>query len=150
MGVLMYRRIMVPLEHSSSDDAILAHVRQLAGLCKSAILLIHVADGFAARNLKPLNLRESEEMRDDREYLEQQCAELRAEGFEAESVLAGGEPANEIAAAAEREGCDLIAMAVHGHKGLQDVIYGQTANRLRHLTTVPVLMVRDLRKGRSA
>ncbi len=144
----MYQRIMVPLEHSSSDEAILAHVRQLAGLCKSAILLIHVADGFAARNLKPLNLRESEEMRDDREYLEQQCAALRAEGFDAESVLAGGEPANEIAAAAERERCDLIAMAVHGHKGLQDVIYGQTANRLRHLTTVPVLMVRDLRRGR--
>ena len=52
----------------------------------------------------------------------------------------------EIAAAADREGCDLIAMAVHGHKGLQDVLYGATANKVRHLTAVPVLMVRDPRR----
>lgn len=143
----MYQRILVPLEHSPSDEAILRHVRELAALCRSAILLIHVADGWAARNMKPLQLRESEEIRKDREYIEQCCAQLRADGFEAESVLAGGEPAVEIAAAADRESCDLIAMAVHGHKGLQDVIYGQTANKVRHLTAVPVLMVRDPRRG---
>ena len=142
----MYRRILVPLEHSSSDEAILQHVRELARLCRSSLLLIHVADGWAARNIKPLQLRESEEMREDREYLEGCTAALRAEGFDADSVLAGGEPAVEIAAAADRESCDLIAMAVHGHKGLQDVIYGQTANRVRHLTAVPVLMVRDPRR----
>lgn len=142
----MYRRILVPLEHSSSDDCILSHVRELAKLCSSSLLLIHVADGWAARNIKPLQLRESEEMRADREYLEGHTAALRAEGFDADSMLAGGEPAVEIAAAADRESCDLIAMAVHGHKGLQDVIYGQTANRVRHLTAVPVLMVRDPRK----
>jgi nucleotide-binding universal stress UspA family protein len=142
----MYRRILVPLERSTSDDAILRHVRELARLCHSSLLLIHVADGWAARNLKPLHLRESEEMREDREYIEGCCAALRAEGFEAESLLAGGEPAVEIAAAADRESCDLIAMAVHGHKGLQDVLYGTTANKVRHLTAVPVLMVRDPRR----
>jgi nucleotide-binding universal stress UspA family protein len=142
----MYRRILVPLEHSTCDDVILGHVRQLARLCGSSLLLIHVADGWAARNLQPLALRESEEMRDDREYIEGLCAVLRSEGFETESVLAGGEPAVEIAAAADREHCDLIAMAVHGHKGLQDVIFGQTANKVRHLTAVPVLMVRDARR----
>jgi nucleotide-binding universal stress UspA family protein len=142
----MYRRILVPLEHSSSDDCILRHVRDLARLCHSAVLLIHVADGWAARNIKPLQLRESEEMRADREYLEGHAAVLRADGFDVDCVLAGGEPAVEIAAAADRESCDLIAMAVHGHKGLQDVIYGQTANKVRHLTAVPVLMVRDPRR----
>lgn len=141
----MYRRILVPLEHSASDQAILDHVRQLARLCHSTLLLIHVADGFAARNLNPLRLRESEEMRADREYLETQSGALRADGFETESILAGGEPAVEIAAAADRENCDLIAMAVHGHRGLKDVIFGTTANKVRHLTAVPVLMVRDPR-----
>lgn len=141
----MYHRILVPMEHSASDRAILDHVRQLAKLCQSSLLLIHVADGFAARNLKPLQLRESEEMRADREYLEACTAALRSDGFEAECVLAGGEPAVEIAAAADREKCDLIAMAVHGHKGIQDVIFGTTANKVRHLTAVPVLMVRDPR-----
>jgi len=141
----MYSRILVPLEHSASDEAILSHVRKLASLCGASMLLIHVADGWAARNLKNLTLRESEEIKADREYVEQRCQTLRADGFDAECLLAGGEPAVEIAAAADREHCDLIAMAVHGHKGLQDLIHGTTANKVRHLTVVPVLMVRDLR-----
>lgn len=138
----MYRRILVPLEHSTYDEVILTHVRQLARLCASYIVLIHVADGWAARNQLSLKLRESEEMRLDREYIESCCASLRAEGFDTESILAGGDPAGEIAAAAERERCDLIAMAVHGHKGIQDVIYGTTANSVRHKSMIPVLMVR--------
>ena len=138
----MYRRILVPLEHSAHDSVILDHVRVLAQLCGSSLLLLHVADGFAARHLKALALRESEEIQHDRAYLEDCCAKLRAEGFEADCVLAGGDPATEITAAAEREKCDLIAMAVHGHRGIQDVLYGTTANSVRHHTMVPVLMVR--------
>jgi len=138
----MYRRILIPMEHSAYDRVIVEHVRQLATLCRSSLLLMHVADGWAARHQRSLQLRESEEMRVDREYLESWCATLRAEGYETESLLAGGDPATEIAAAADREGCDLIAMAVHGHRGLQDVLYGTTANSVRHRTMVPVLMVR--------
>ena len=138
----MYRRILVPMEHSAFDDHILRHVRELARLCGSSLVLLHVADGFAARHMKSLSLRESEEIQHDRAYLEQCCETLRAEGFEADPVLAGGDPATEITAAAEREGCDLIAMATHGHRGIQDVIYGTTANTVRHHTMIPVLMVR--------
>ena len=144
----MYRRILVPLEHSSYDRVILEHVKQLATLCRSSLVLIHVADGWAARNQQALKLRESEEMREDREYIEGWCATLRAEGFETESILAGGDPAAEIASAADREGCDLIAMATHGHRGLQDLLYGTTANGVRHRTMVPVLMVRGPAGGR--
>lgn len=143
----MYRRILVPLENSPYDQCILDHVRKLARLCDSSLLLIHVADGFAARNLRSLALRESEEMQRDRTYLESRCASLHADGFNAQSVLAGGDPATEIVAAAEREQCDLIAMAVHGHRGLQDVIYGNTANTVRHRSMVPVLMVRDRQRA---
>jgi len=138
----MYRRILVPLEHSAFDECILDHVRGLARLCGSSLVLLHVADGFAARHMKSLSLRESEEIQHDRSYLEQRCEALRAEGFEADSLLAGGDPATEITGAAEREGCDLIAMATHGHRGIQDVIYGTTANTVRHHTRIPVLMVR--------
>ena len=139
----MYHRILVPLENSPYDAYVLSHVRELARLCGSAVVLIHVADGWAARNLRALTLRESEEMQVDRSYLEAKSAELRASGIEAESLLAGGDPATEIVAAAEREQCDLIAMAVHGHRGIQDLLYGTTANGVRHRTTVPVLMVRS-------
>ena len=138
----MYRRILVPLEHGAADATVLGHVRRLAKLCGAEVVLIHVADGWAARNIKELELRESEEMRDDRAYLERVCAELRQTGIEADAVLAGGDPAKEIAAAAAREECDLIAMATHGHRLFEDVVEGSTATGLRHITKVPILMVR--------
>jgi nucleotide-binding universal stress UspA family protein len=140
----MYHRILVPLEHSDYDDAIVSHVRELARLCKASVVLIHVADGWAARNQHQLALRESSEMRDDREYLEQQSEALEAAGIEVESILAGGDPASEIAAAAAREGCDLVAMSTHGHRGMQDLLRGSVANDVRHRLTVPVLMVRGM------
>ena len=138
----MYTRILVPLEHSPADATIIAHVRDLARRLRSAIVLVHVADGWVARNIKELDLRESEEMREDRAYLEDTCARLVAEGFDADAILAAGDPAKEIAAAAERERCDLIAMATHGHRLLEDVVRGSTATALRHLTMIPILMVR--------
>lgn len=138
----MYRRILVPVENSAYDQAILDHVRQLARLCKASIVLIHVADGFVARNAKQLNLRESEEMRLDLDYLDRMTAALKADGLDAESVLAGGEPSREIAAAAEREHCDLIAMSTHGHRFVKDLLYGSVANEVRHISKIPVLLVR--------
>jgi len=138
----MYSRILVPLENSSYDQTILTYVRELARQHSSALVLIHVADGWAARNIKQLDLRESEEMREDRAYLERASAALRGDGFEADAVLAAGDPATEIAEAATRERCDLIAMATHGHRGLNDVVRGSVASELRHKTFVPVLMVR--------
>jgi nucleotide-binding universal stress UspA family protein len=138
----MYRRILVPLEHTDYDDAIVAHVRDLAKLCGASVVLIHVADGWAARNQHQLALRESAEMKFDREYLEARADALEEAGIDTECVLAGGDPGPEIAAAAEREGCDLVAMSTHGHRGIQDLLRGSVANDVRHHTTVPVLMVR--------
>jgi nucleotide-binding universal stress UspA family protein len=138
----MYTRILVPLEHSPADQTILRHVTGLAKLCGAEVILLHVADGWAARNMAQLNLRESEEMKEDRAYLERVCEELRAAGVEVDAVLAAGDPAKEIAAAAEREKCDLIALATHGHRLLDDVVRGSTATALRHITRVPILMVR--------
>src|SRR5688500_7208993 len=101
--LLMYERILVPVEYSRWDKVIMRHVRELARIHGSELLLIHVADGFVARNVAQLDLRESEEMRADRDYLDACSAELVAEGFKADAILACGDPANEIAAAAERE-----------------------------------------------
>jgi nucleotide-binding universal stress UspA family protein len=117
-------------------------VSQLAKTCGSSLLLIHVADGWAARNIKHLDLRESEEMRDDRDYLERVAAEFVASGIRAEALLATGDPSSEITAAADRENCDLIAMATHGHKLIGDVIHGSVASSVRHKSMVPVLLVR--------
>ena len=144
----MYKKILMPVENSPYDDAIVDHVRQLAKVCKSSIVLIHVADGWAARNISQLKLRESEEMKKDREYIEQLSATLEADGLDAEALLASGDPASEIAQAATREGCDLIAMATHGHKFIGDLVHGSVSNTVRHASTIPVLLVRGSSHGR--
>ena len=141
----MYRRILVPLENSGTDACILSHVQALAAHCGAAVVLVHVADGFVARTQHALELRESEEMRMDRAYLEEKAQGMRASGLDVEAVLAGGDPAAEIVALAEREQCDLIAMGTHGHRHLADIVYGSVASTVRHLSMVPVLLVRDPR-----
>ena len=138
----MYRRILVPVENSSYDAAIVEHVGRLATLCGASVVIIHVADGWVARNIQQLALRESEEMRDDRAYIAAIAAGLQRQGLEAEALLASGDPGQEICAAAAREGCDLIAMSTHGHKLLNDVLRGSVANTVRHNTLIPVLLVR--------
>ena len=138
----MYTHILVPLEHSDADQTIVAHATNLARMTNARILLMHVADGWAARNYDQLALRESEEMKEDRAYLESMAGGVRSSGLRADFLLAMGDPASEIVRVAEQEHVDLIAMATHGHRFLADVIKGATADRVRHLSHVPVLMVR--------
>ncbi len=138
----MYRTILLPLDNSPSDEAILSHIRPLARLMKSRLVLVHVADGFAARAQKSLNLEESEEMRSDRAYLERRKTELAAEGFDTSFELRSGEPAKEILSLAYKVGCDLIAMSTHGHGIIKDFILGSVASDVRHRTDIPVLLVR--------
>ena len=145
----MYKRILVPLEHTAYDEAILEHVRMLAGFFKSAVILIHVADGWAARNIHQLALRESEEIHGDRAYLEGIAAGLERDGFETDAILASGDPVREIAAAAIREQCDLIAMSTHGHGFFSDLLYGSVAESLRHRCKIPILLVRGSKSGKT-
>ena len=138
----MYTCILVPLENSPTDASIVDHVQRLALHCGANLVLIHVADGFAARNLEQLELRESEEIKKDRAYLDHVAARLSAAGLHVDAILASGDPAKEITAAAAREHCDLIAMSTHGHRFVKDVLLGSVANEVRHQSLVPVLMVR--------
>ena len=138
----MYRRILVALENSKSDGALLEHLAELAPLHGSELLLVHVADGFAARNYEQMQLAESEEMKEDRSYLENQAAVFRRKGIPVTTHLALGDPATGILLTAAKEKCDLIAMTTHGHRLLGDIIYGSTINEVRHKAEVPVLLVR--------
>ena len=138
----MYQRILVAVENSAADRTILEHVRQLAGMTGAEVLLVHVADGWAARHFDDLKLRESEEMKSDRAYLERMTAELKARGFQTEAHLAMGDPASELVKVAAERKVDLIAMSTHGHRFLSDILHGTTADRVRHLVKVPVLLLR--------
>jgi nucleotide-binding universal stress UspA family protein len=137
----MYKRILVPVEHSDADRTILEHVRALAKMCGATLVLLHVADGWAARAYDELRLRDSKEIREDRAYLDALVAELQAQGFAVESRLAMGDPAAEIIKAAEAERADLVAMATHGHRFVKDILLGATVNKVRHELTVPVLLL---------
>jgi len=138
----MYKRILVAIENSAADRTILAHVTSLAKLTGAELLLVHVADGFAARHFDDLKLRESEEMRSDRAYLEGLKDALTAEGLHVEYELAMGDPATELIRAVETRGADLIAMSTHGHRFVSDIVHGTTADKVRHLVKVPVLLLR--------
>jgi nucleotide-binding universal stress UspA family protein len=138
----MYKRILVAVENSAADRSILAHVSGLARLTGAELLLVHVADGWAARNFDQLELRESEEMKSDRAYLESLQKELVAQGFKVQTQLALGDPATELVRTAESESVDLVAMSTHGHGFLGDIVHGATADRVRHLLKVPVLLLR--------
>jgi len=140
----MYQRILVAVENSPADRTILDHVRGLAALTGAELLLVHVADGFAARHFNDLDLRESEEMQKDRAYLDGLSSELTAQNLRVSTELAMGDPATELIRLAEARRADLIAMSTHGHRGLNDLLRGTTVSKVRHEVRIPVLLLRAL------
>jgi nucleotide-binding universal stress UspA family protein len=138
----MYTHILVAIENSPADRTVIEHVRELASLTKASLLLVHVADGWAARHFDELELRESEEIKDDRAYLERIVQDLVTSGFTVRARLAMGDPATELVKVANEEHVDLIAMSTHGHRFLNDILRGSTADRVRHNVAMPVLMIR--------
>ncbi len=138
----MYQNILIALENSAADEVILNHIKPLAKLTGARLLLVHVADGWVARNFDRFELAESEEMREDRAYLAARTAELRAEGFTVDHLLALGEPADEVIKVAGERGVDLIAMSTHGHRFISDLLHGSTADKVRHRVDVPVLLLK--------
>jgi nucleotide-binding universal stress UspA family protein len=142
----MYRKILVALENSRADESLLPHVTELAKRLGSELLLVHVADGWVARNFDRLKLAESDEMKADRAYLDEAAGKLRAQGLTVTARLALGDPPDEILKTAEVEQCSLIAMTSHGHRLIGDIIYGSTINEVRHKSMIPVLLVRAEKK----
>lgn len=138
----MYRKILVALENDPADRNLLAHVTELAVRLSSELLLLHVADGFAARNFDQLKLAESDEMKTDRAYLEGEAEKMRKRGLTADTLLALGNPPQEILKVAESKPYDLIAMGSHGHRLLGDIIHGSTIYEVRHRTSIPILVVK--------
>lgn len=138
----MYRKILVALENGPADASLLPHVAGLAAVHHSGLVLLHVADGWAARHFDQLKLAESEEMKADRAYLEGVADQMRAKGLTVDARLALGNPPTEILKVAEEEHCELIAMTTHGHRFFGDLIFGSTISQVRHKTRIPVLLVR--------
>lgn len=138
----MYKKILIALENSEADQTLLPHIKELAKIHHSHLLLVHVADGWVARHFDDLLLKESEEMIKDRSYLEKIAQSLKNEGFEVQTHLALGDPPEEILKISEKENCDLIAMTSHGHRFFADIFHGSTIDYVRHMTSTPLLIVK--------
>jgi nucleotide-binding universal stress UspA family protein len=136
----MYDTILVTLDSTPSDRAIIEHIKQLAKLAHSRLVLLHVADGWAARTYGPDAV--SPEIAEDTAYLEKVREEFQSAGIPTEAELAYGEPVKEIIKWVEQKGCDLVAMSTHGHRFLADLFLGTTASRVQHSISVPVLLLR--------
>jgi nucleotide-binding universal stress UspA family protein len=136
----MYEKILVTLDGTPSDRAIIEHIKQLAHLAHSRLVLLHVADGWAARTYGPDAV--SPEISEDTAYLEKVRVEFESAGIPAEAELAFGEPASQIIDWVKQKGCDLVAMSTHGHRLLADIFLGATADRVRHNISVPVLLLK--------
>jgi nucleotide-binding universal stress UspA family protein len=136
----MYETILVTLDGTPTDRAIIEHVKQLAKLAGSRLVLLHVADGWAARTYGPDAV--SPEITEDTAYLQKVREEFVAAGIPAQAELAYGEPSKEIIKWVRQKGCDLVAMSTHGHRFLADVFLGTTATRVQHNISAPVLLLR--------
>ncbi len=142
----LYRKILVPLEGTSHDASILNHVRELAKTHGSELILIHIADGWSARFFREES--DSKEVREDRAYLEKCAKSLKEEGIPATWRLGFGHPGPELVQAVEETGCDLVAMTTHGHRWIEDVLFGSASSEVRHSVEVPVLLLRTEKKRR--
>ena len=136
----MYKTILVTLDGTSSDQAIIGHIKQLAKLAQSRVVLLHVADGWAARTYGSDAI--SPEITEDIAYLKRVQAEFQAAGILADAELAYGDPVTEIVKWVQQKGCSLVAMSTHGHRLLGDLFLGTTASRVQHSISVPVLLLR--------
>jgi nucleotide-binding universal stress UspA family protein len=136
----MYKTILVTLDGTATDRAIIEHVKPLAKWANSYIVLLHVADGWAARTYGADAI--SREITEDKAYMEKVRAEFQTEGIDAKAELAYGDPGDEIVKWVEQKGCDLVAMSTHGHGFLADLFLGSASRRVRHSIRVPVLLLR--------
>ena len=136
----MYKTILVTLDGTATDRAIIQHVKELAKLAQARVVLLHVADGWAARTYGPDAV--SPEITQDTSYLKTIRGEFQAAGIITDAELAYGDPATEIVKWVKQKGCDLVAMSTHGHRLFADIFLGTTASRVQHSISVPVLLLR--------
>lgn len=136
----MYKTILLTLDGTPTDRAIIDHVKQLAKLAHSQVVLLHVATGVPAQYHG--TDAAGKEIVEDRAYLGEVRAEFESESIPSRAELAYGDPAREIVKWVDKHGCDLVAMSTHGHQFVADLVYGKTASRVQHRISVPVLLLR--------
>ena len=122
-----YSRVLVPVDHSESDQEAVSNALAMARMYGASIILLHVEEGVTSQMFG--NQSSTAEVTEGLDYLAQIVTSLRAEGAQVEvAVRHGKSPAHEIAEAVKALQPDLLVMASHGHSGIKDLIFGTTIN----------------------
>ena len=137
----MYNKILVTLDATPTDRAIIEHVKALAQVMHSRVVLLHVADGWAARMFGPDAV--SPEIAEDKAYLEkvQRRVPVRGHSRRGRTGVRRTGP-RKSSNGCKDKGCDLVAMSTHGHRFVADLFLGTTSRRVRHSVSVPVLLLK--------
>jgi nucleotide-binding universal stress UspA family protein len=136
----MYDTILLAMDLSPTDRPIIEHVKKLAGIMHSRVILLRVATGAVAQ-FHGKNAA-GEEIAESQAYLDKVKAEFADAGIPVTAEIGYGEPAKEIVKCVNEKNCDLVAMGTHGHKLVADLVLGTTAIRVQHNVSVPVLLLR--------
>jgi manganese transport protein len=137
----VYRRILVPLDHTDLDRQAIGHAAAMARLHHAKLYLLHVEEGVTSQVYGALS--STAEVEAGQKYLDEIVRSLRAESIDVETeVIHSSNPKNEIVHYAQRVQPDLLIMGAHGHKRLKDLIFGNTIDPVRHALNVPILVVR--------
>ena len=144
----MYKNILVPLDGSKRAERILPHVEELAFRFNASVVFLRIV-GLSGNNTTPhvalskLDLKNDDRRYDDaKSYLAAIQGEFREKGIQAKAVIKKGPVVRWIGNVAMSEDVDLIAMASHGHTGLERVFYGSVAAGVLHQVDRPLLLIR--------
>ncbi len=141
-GSAGYRTILVPLDHTERDRGAIAHASALARAYGSKLYLLHVEEGVTSQVYG--SDASTAEVQAGAKYLDDIVHRLQMDGIEVETAVAHSrDPKTEIVRFAKQLKPDLLVMGAHGHKGLQDIVFGQTINAVRHSVEAPLLIVKN-------
>lgn len=133
-----YNKIAITLDFGEQDQKVINNALA-QGSSSCTYVLIHITESVAGTT----NYMESvdNETLTDQKYLNEYAKQLINAGYKVEAKLGFGKTAEGIARIIKETSCDLLVIGAHGHKGIKDFIYGETINNVRHLVTIPVLVV---------
>lgn len=135
---IRYKRIGIAIDFSTTDINSLRNALAQGGK-DAEYFLIHIVETAAARyhGGEVMDF----ETQSDVDNLEEYRLSVEKLGYKATTVIGYGAPAKAISKAVESNQVDLLVMGSHGHKGIKDILYGETINQVRHKIKIPVLVV---------
>lgn len=139
----MYKKILVPLDGSELAEEVLLHVREMAKILGSELVLVRVALAYPLPGIDPIEA-EVKVVEEVTAYLEEVEKRLRHEGLHVSTAVRYGRAAEEILEHARDHRVDLIAMSTHGRSGLGRLLMGSVAETVLRHASVPVFLVRAL------